>query len=585
MGETKKELDSISVAELIGENRKAFEVYFEAIQNPKGRIVHSQHYSRVAAKDPIAMKIEAIISNYGLSLKTIKQLLTYPEIETIYFKCPVCGSEMTGNKVWIRSTCSNKCSGKFSQNKAQETCLKKYGVSSPLQAKGIQEKSKQTFLKKYGVDTPLRLAEKREMGKKTMLEKYGVENCQQSEEIRERTKQTNLKKYGVEHAFQAESVKEKIRETLLERYGVDNPFKNGPFRDKQMAAYRKKRFDLFSKILDLRKIEMLTPYEEHLTAKMLKFRCQKCDIEFESIYSSGSQCTIWCPECHTYRSEGENQLEDFLRELLPGEEIRRNSKKVLPDGREIDLYVPSRKFAIEFDGIFWHSSENKSKRYHLSKTRACEKLGIRLIHIFENEWVHQMEKVKALIKSRLGIFDQTIAARKCRIIDLTDSNVIYYMFLEENHLQGYVPTKIRLGLLYGNDLVAVAGFGKSRFTKDETELIRFCTKMGVRVIGGLSKLIKHSGVTNLISYVDRRYFDGSGYKKIGFELIKETDPSYVYCKNNSPTLSRYQCQKHKLPELLGDKFDPDRSESENMALAGYLQVFDCGTLKFQLKKS
>jgi hypothetical protein len=53
---------------------------------------------------------------------------------------------------------------------------------------------------------------------------------------------------------------------------------------------------------------------------------------------------------------------------------------------ELDIYLPEKNLAIEFDGLFWHNSNNKFKNYHLKKTLLCEKQGIQLIHIFEYEW-------------------------------------------------------------------------------------------------------------------------------------------------------------------------------------------------------
>jgi hypothetical protein len=211
----------------------------------------------------------------------------------------------------------------------------------------------------------------------------------------------------------------------------------------------------------------------------------------------------------------------------------------------------------------------------------CQNKNIQLLHIFETEWEFKQEIVKSIIKSKLGIYDKKIYARKCQIREL--SNQEYQEFIDLNHIQGcnniYPP--IKLGLFYNNELVSCIGIGKSRFKKGETELIRFCNKLNTLVVGGLSKLLKHSEVKGLVSYVDLRYFNGPGYEKAGFKFISRSAPSYVYVKNTE-VLSRFQCQKHKLPKLLGDKFCPEMTEVENMTLAGYYQIFDCGTLKYRI---
>ena len=57
-------------------------------------------------------------------------------------------------------------------------------------------------------------------------------------------------------------------------------------------------------------------------------------------------------------------------------------------------------------------------------------------------------------------------------------------------------------------------------------------------------------------------------------------PNYKYLKDTE-VLSRYQCQKHKLAELLGpDNFNPEISETENMLSNGYVKMYDCGNLVY-----
>ena len=82
-------------------------------------------------------------------------------------------------------------------------------------------------------------------------------------------------------------------------------------------------------------------------------------------------------------------------------------------------------------------------------------------------------------------------ARKCklRVIEQKDANV----FLKRYHLQnGAKMQRVCLGLFYEGDLVEVMTFGPPRFNKNfEWELIRLCTKTGIRVLGGSQKLWKH----------------------------------------------------------------------------------------------
>ena len=95
--------------------------------------------------------------------------------------------------------------------------------------------------------------------------------------------------------------------------------------------------------------------------------------------------------------------------------------KEILNGKELDIYIPNKKLAIEYDGLVWHSEKfNKQWDYHLMKTLECEKQGIRLIHIFEDEWLEHKEIVKAKLKHILGYDNDLpkVFARKCVVNEI-----------------------------------------------------------------------------------------------------------------------------------------------------------------------
>lgn len=97
------------------------------------------------------------------------------------------------------------------------------------------------------------------------------------------------------------------------------------------------------------------------------------------------------------------------------------------------MYIPEKKLAIEFDGLYWHCDEVLSRRhYHLMKTESCEKQGIQLVHIFENEWMHSREIVKSCLKDLLGVHDKTVYARKCEVREVDSKTCV--QFQDSNHL-------------------------------------------------------------------------------------------------------------------------------------------------------
>ena len=132
--------------------------------------------------------------------------------------------------------------------------------------------------------------------------------------------------------------------------------------------------------------------------------------------------------------------------------------------------------------------------------------GYKLIHIFEHEWINKQEIIKSKLKALFGVEQERIYARKCIIKEI--SNKEKNDFLNQFHIQGEDKSKVKLGLFFADELVAIMTFGKPRFNKNyEYELIRYATSK--HVIGGASKLLKYFEHVykpkSIITYADRRF--------------------------------------------------------------------------------
>lgn len=282
-------------------------------------------------------------------------------------------------------------------------------------------------------------------------------------------------------------------------------------------------------------------------------------------------------------SKEETGLYDYVCSIYDGE-VRQSNRSVL-NGKELDIYIPNKKLAIEYNGLFSHyyrphettGALVKDKKYHLQKTLECEKQGIQLLQIFSDEWNLKGNIVKSIISSKLNL-NSRIYARDCEkiIVSIEEKN----LFLTENHIQGQDKSKIKLGLRHNNELVSVMTFCKSRFNSQyEWELSRFSTKSGINVIGGFSRLLKwfreqYEG--GIVSYADRRYSNGNVYFKNGFTLIRVNEPSYYYVdKNCLERFNRMRFQRKYIGAY-------DCTEYEKAREMGYNKIFDCGTLTFGL---
>lgn len=286
-----------------------------------------------------------------------------------------------------------------------------------------------------------------------------------------------------------------------------------------------------------------------------------------------------CPKCtNTGISILETEIFEYIVSL--GVEATQRDRSIIQP-LELDIVIPAKKIAIEFNGLFWHSEEaGKNSSYHLNKTLKAKSAGYRLIHIFEDEWVNKPNIVKSRLAHILGIdTEPKYFARKLNIRNPSRGEV--KDFQEVTHIQGFCTHAVAYGLYDDNNLVACMTFGKNRFTKEGgVELIRYSTKGNV--VGGFSRLLKafsrdFKDVKEITSYSDRRWSEGNVYLKNGFSHDGSSNPSYFYIDTKKiERLNRIGFQKHKLSNIL-EKFNPLISEVENMKLNKYYRIFDCGT--------
>ena len=294
-----------------------------------------------------------------------------------------------------------------------------------------------------------------------------------------------------------------------------------------------------------------------------------------------------CPKCSRITSRKENEVYDFLCGLIGSDKITRNTRSIIPP-LELDMYIPSLSIAVEFNGLRWHSEEfEPSKTYHLDKTEACNEKGIRLIHIFEDEWDLKKDVVKSILKNCVGMTD-VIYARKCEVKEISSNEA--KKFIDKNHIQNYVPSKISIGLFHNKKLVSVMTFGSLRKNlgqkskEDSYEMLRYSTILGTSVIGGASKLFKYFKEKYHPKYVktysDIRLFSGKVYENIGFHFIHRSEPNYFYVIRNK----RENRFKYRKDRLVSEGFDKDKSEHQIMLDRGIFRIYDCGCNVYEWKK-
>ncbi len=489
-------------------------------------------------------------------------------------------------------------------DKFKSTMLERYGVEYSQQSTELKEKTKRTNLEKFGYENPFMDSDRIKL---IFNEKYGVNHPSQVKEFNDKIKETNLERYGYKSVLSSPIIRDKIKKTNIIKYGYISPMKNYLVLNKLfntcMFKYGSKTYmgtDDFNekskktilnkygvvnimKSNEIRKdfiISLDINYIKYLDDSISLFNCDKeLDHTFEMTSdnyhnrtrSNISLCTV-CNPIGENRSVKEKELLEYIKSIYLDEVICSYR-----DGLEIDIYLPKLKIGFEFNGLYWHSDEYKERNYHLDKTNYFKDKLIKVIHIWEDDWVFKKEIIKSQLKNLLNLSCK-IFARKCNVREVSTKES--REFLENNHIQGKVNSSLKLGLYYNEYLVSLMTFdyfeGRKKMEDSGWNLNRFCNRTGISVVGGASKLLKYFtnnyNVKRIISYADKDWSVGDLYYKLGFSDIGGNGPDYKYIVDGKRVhKSRYK--KSKLKTKL--------TESKQMELNGIKRIYDCGKIKFE----
>jgi hypothetical protein len=469
------------------------------------------------------------------------------------------------------------------KEKIKKTSLERYSVDNPLKSEKVKNKIKITNLEKWGVDNYSKTDEFKDKIKETSLDKWGVTTYSKSEECKEKVKLDNIDKWGVDNPMKLNKFKNKVKETILNRFGVDNYTKTKEYLEKTKKTNLEKWGNEVINNSELFRgafynISKNVNYVKYIGNNISLFECDclknhEFEINSSQYYNRIRQniplCTI-CNPIGDLKSIKEKELYEFIKYIYNNEIIQSYR-----DGLEIDIYLPDLNIGFEFNGLYYHSNKFKQNNYHLNKTNYFKEKNIRIIHIWEDDWIYKRDILESQIKNWLGLNTNKIFARKCEVKEIKDSKIAT-KFLEENHIQGGVGSSLKLGLYYEGDLVSLMTFdhyeGRNKMNDNEWNINRFCNKRKFNVIGGVSKLfkyfLKNYDVKRVISYSDNDWSLGSLYEKLGFVKVNHGKIDYKYIYEG--------VRVHK------SKFRKSKtgiSESE----LNLLKIYDCGKTKWEFK--
>lgn len=321
---------------------------------------------------------------------------TFPEALWRYYNgspepCPVCGksTKFVNFFVGYREFCSSKCQAVGVQGRREKTMMERYGTKNIMHVPEFYEKVQEK--------NPFKDPKVQKQIQKKQVERYGG-MARGSKETREKIDAAKEEKYGDPYF----NNREKYAETCMERYGRIGYCDE----EKRLQTAREN----FIKSND-RGVIGYTEDGDWIV-RCPHPECDKCEektfvtpsgICITRANNGGELCTKIQPVGST-TSSGERDMVDFIGSIYDGE-IREDIREIYFDTtypKEIDCYLPNLGLGIEFNGLYWHSLEQKELEYHLKKWINAREKGIRLITIWEDDWRDRKDWCKEFIKNQLS---------------------------------------------------------------------------------------------------------------------------------------------------------------------------------------
>ena len=319
-------------------------------------------------------------------------------------------------------------------------------------------------------------------------------------------------------------------------------------------------------------VKLLHDYKDTVSKSTLQ--CLTCKTIFERViahfFNNDAKCHICFPPWGNKVSKWHQEIVDFIASL--GIYVEVNNRSII-NPLELDIYVPSHNFAIECNGLYWHSESPNIFSSNTPETKRIQAIqkNIDLMTIFEDEWRNKSDIIKSMILHRLKQSTK-IGARKLTLTQCNQKDVRH--LLDEWHLEGHVNSSFALKLSdnFGN-IIGVCTLRWARGKQRKIlEIARLAFKPTIHVTGGISKFVttalklaRVEGAHYLMSYSDNRLGRGTGYAFAGMKLEKITTQRFWW----TDFKKRYNRLKYR-----ADKTN-HKSEKQVANEAGVFRIYAC----------
>jgi hypothetical protein len=365
------------------------------------------------------------------------------------------------------------------------------------------------------------------------------------------------------------------RETMLDRYNELTVIKSDSKRTKEQisAVYSKDNLEEFIKSQFNYKP---TTYElsralginiANTLKKLHKFKCEEL-VDIDSRHS-----------------KIETEIVEYLRGITDTEIILGDREEL--DSKEIDIYLPEKKFAIEVNGILWHSNIYKDSKYHQDKVINAGKKGIHLIHIFEHEWCldEQRDKIKNLLYNTLTQEQETVTSSSDSLIEnISDTEYNKFRTLyRTDDVRGIKDTEklaIRIKDACDGDMYrTVAILSILKIDKPNKVIIPDITwKDNIVNCEILKNVYRRYNVDTIEIHIDLSKYSLEPYiKNRNFTKATILSPRYQWI--NKYTFDYMSDEQAKL--MINSSNIKNKNEDEIMTSLNYLKVYDAGSISLE----
>lgn len=285
-----------------------------------------------------------------------------------------------------------------------------------------------------------------------------------------------------------------------------------------------------------------------------------------------------CSECHKGScSKAEKDIFDFLSPFNPQHQFKfpvpkHLNTELFPEKKiELDIYLEKEKVAIEYCGLYWHSSvkterddERRRERLlarhplrHRFKYDVCKDQGIRLYTIFEDDFHYKGDLILSQIESHI------LGSKGFSGCDLAESHEVSE-FLKRFNLFGPKNFFKFIKLIDDQKVCAILGFNK---TKGNFDLTNACFRPGYSVDGikkWIPKILELLGAESITHCCDLRYDSGGDWENLGFKKTDEKEHNQMVIVRSDDKYCRYKTVRCK-------------------TTFGLPTIFDCGIQKLVLE--